>query len=421
MPRSAPLLRWKVEFLDRFTGALPNVQGQDSWKFLLTYLVPPLLYCLPFSLSLPGAIWRAIRPGPGVNRNGVRFLLLWFVGLFAFFTASTGKEWRYFLPALPPLFVLLGIELAAFFSPQRPPHVRMELWFARGIWIVTPLLLAAGVLGVQKWHGLRGAAEVDGLYTLGDVLAAYAVACLVLYAGIALATYLYIRRCESASFGTLVVMMWAAWAWIWPVMLPMIASQRPFVEFARTLRDPAVLPADLRPIVRNVGTHDSRIIWYSDLRPPRVIDQFQLLDEQHGRRDLGYEERRTGEEMVNALERPAPALFLASLPDYLLFLIKAPEELEKVGRKLPAVHLWAQSRYGLPDTQFVLFSNRPPPGPEPVLALPSKLRANLSKKGYVLPVPTTTPAVPGAISATQEVRPSAPPASLPAAVLESRP
>jgi 4-amino-4-deoxy-L-arabinose transferase-like glycosyltransferase len=111
--------KWRVEFLDRFTGELPNVADQQAdWKQYLTYLYVPLIYCLPFSLSLPAALLRGFRKTEGVSRDGAIFMLIWFFGLLAFFTAAAGKEMRYFLPALPPLFVLLGVELALLFDPR---------------------------------------------------------------------------------------------------------------------------------------------------------------------------------------------------------------------------------------------------------------------------------------------------------------
>ena len=45
---------------------------------------------------------------------------------FRFFTASTGKESRYFLPVMAPLYVMLGIELARFFDPHRRPNATRE-------------------------------------------------------------------------------------------------------------------------------------------------------------------------------------------------------------------------------------------------------------------------------------------------------
>ena len=138
------LAKWRVEFLDRYTGDLPNVEGQDSWAYLLFYLVPVAVYCLPFSLSIPAAVGRAFRRQPGVRRDGTLFMALWFFSLLVFFTASTGKELRYFLPALPPIFVLLGIELAALFDPQRQRSEVLVRLAAAAVLILLPVALIAG-------------------------------------------------------------------------------------------------------------------------------------------------------------------------------------------------------------------------------------------------------------------------------------
>ena len=74
---------------------------------------------------------------------------------------------------------------------------------------------------------------------------------------------------------------------------------------------------------------------------------------------------------MNRLSGSALALFVASRPDYLLFLLEAPARLVERGRSMPPVHLWLQSRVGTKDRHFVLFGNQPPPWPEPELTPPS--------------------------------------------------
>ena len=377
----AALAKWKVEFLDRFTGDLPNVKDQKKWWYYFSYLGPTALYCLPFTLSLPGALARAVRRRPGVNREGTLFMLIWFASLLAFFTASTGKEWRYFLPALPPLLVLLGIELAAFFDPQRRVAPRRTRTVAIILWCTLPSALIGGGFVLRAWFAFRGGAELAGWRDWGDVLWAYAVAAAIVVTGLSLAAWLYLRQRRYASFGLIVATMWVMWLWVWPNVMPLVMSQRAFIDFAQQLANPATLPSEQRPCLEQVGTQDSRIIWYSNLRFPRVIDQLALLKEQKGHRSLDYEIRRYGEEMVNRLERDEPVLFVAAFEDYCRFLYLAPGELAQKGRVMPRHYLWLQSRYGREDVHFVLFGNKPPPFPSPELRAPEKLRAKLVAAG----------------------------------------
>jgi 4-amino-4-deoxy-L-arabinose transferase-like glycosyltransferase len=371
----AAWLKWRVEFLDRFTGDLPNVAPQTQWKFYFTYLGPPALYCVPFTLSLPGALVRAFRRQPGANRDGLLFMAIWFLSHLAFFTVSVGKEWRYFLPALPPLFVLLGVELAAFFNPDRVPRPVRDRAGALAVWVLLPVGLAAGVFGLHYWYQRRGRLELEGVHTWSDVWQAYAVAAAILAAGFGLAAWLYVRRRGPASFGTIVATMWLTWLWAWPNVMPLMMSQRPFIDFAEQLADPARVAPALRPQLRNAGSQDSRIIWYSDVRIPRVIDQLELLAEQAGRRSLAYEIRRTAEEMLKGLAGDEPVLYVATLEDYDKLLRKAPAELARTEQTMPPTHLWLQTRYGAPKHQYVLFGNRPPPFAAPELRLPEEQKA----------------------------------------------
>jgi hypothetical protein len=362
------LAKWKVEFLDRYTGDLPNVEGQDSWKYLLFYLIPALVYCLPFALSLPVALVKAFRRLPGVRRDGTLFMAIWFLGLLVFFTASAGKEDRYFLPALPPLFVLLGIELADLFDPQRRRSEIMVRVATAAVFILLPLALIATGVGLHRWWELRGRLELEGLHQWRDVLLAYLGVALVLAAGFGTAAWLALRRRGNAAFGTMVATMWVMWLWAWPQLVPKLISQRPFIEFATQLRDR--VPPELRASMFDVATHEPRITWYGDIRFPRVIDQLALLAEEGGRRNRDYETRRTGEEIINKLSASQPALIVACLEDYVTLLAVAPQELAAAGRAMPASYLWLQTRYGDFKRQFVLFANRPPPWAEPELRIP---------------------------------------------------
>jgi 4-amino-4-deoxy-L-arabinose transferase-like glycosyltransferase len=383
--QSVALAKWKVEFWDRFTGDLPNVANQRDWIYLFTYLVPTVLYTLPFTLSLPGAMVRAARRTPGVDVNGSRFMLIWFFSLLAFFTASVGKEWRYFLPALPPLYVLLGIELSRVFDPDQAAATGLVRLSTLAVWTVLPTaFFAGGLIALYKWYERVGRLELEDLYTWSDIWPRYAVAAAILSGGFSLAAWWYRRGRKHWSFAGMVATMWIMWLWVWPYLMPVMAAQRPMVDFAQQLRQ--MVPPEWRPAMRHVGTHNSQIIWYSDLRYPRLLDQLKLLAEQGGRRSIEYEERRYGEELVNKLESSEPILLVATLSDFLRFLTRAPEALAQQGRSMPRHYLWLQSRYGGPQRQFVVFSNRPPPFEPPPLRLPEKLRARLKIAG---PSPAT--------------------------------
>ncbi len=386
------LQKWRVEFVDRYTGDLPNYAQQSYVGSFLLYFTPMLVYTLPYTLSLPAAISWAFRRREGLDQRAARFMLLWVGGLLVFFTASAGKEERYFLPAIPPLFVLLGVELSSLFDPARPRRVALVRLVTWKVWVVLPIALAVGgYFGLTTWWAQRGQYELAGWLDWDDVWPAFAVGGVLLYAGLAGAAWLYARGRISESFAALVVTMYVCWLWAWPKMVPLMLSQRPFIEFAQRLADPHVVPPGQRALLRNVGTHEPRVIWYSDLRFPRLIDQLELLAEQSGRRSLDYEKRRYGEEIVRRLESDEPVLLVASLADFWTLLTEAPPQLEAAGRPLPPLHLWIQSRYGRLDQQMVLFGNRPPAHGEPPLVLPEKQRRRLASLGSRWPLAVAPP------------------------------
>jgi hypothetical protein len=179
--------------------------------------------------------------------------------------------------------------------------------------------------------------------------------------------------------------MWAMWLWVWPNLLPKFMSQRPFTDFAAQLSDPARVPPELHPRLRQGRNQDSRIIWFGDVRFPRLIDQPAMLREQGGKRNLDYEIRRTGEEMVRGLQQAEPVLLVTSMRDFLTFLVAVPARLAAEGKTMPPIHLWLQPRYGGEDRQYVLFSSRPPPFPEPRLRLHDEVQAELIAKGNLTP------------------------------------
>ncbi len=86
---------------------------QEVW-----YFVPILLVgILPWIAALPGAIADGWRARPAQRFQPQRFLLVWAVLVFAFFSASSSKLASYILPIFPALAALAGLHLAG--SPRR--------------------------------------------------------------------------------------------------------------------------------------------------------------------------------------------------------------------------------------------------------------------------------------------------------------
>jgi 4-amino-4-deoxy-L-arabinose transferase-like glycosyltransferase len=249
------------------------------------------LFTMPYALSLPGAFVRAARQKTGVNRRGVAFLVIWFVSLLIFFTASIGKETRYFLPAMPPLFVLLGIELAMFFDPARRPTPRRDQIGFWSVVVLAPAGALAGGFGVLKWY------KQIGRFDLFD---------------------------------------WQQ-----------------------------------RAALRQIAQQESRVIWYSDVRFPRIVDQLELLEMQGGQRSREVETRIVFDEMVRRLAAPELALLVAWRSDYVRFMTEGSRALAEQGREMPPVHVWMLSRLGRPKTAMIVFGNQPPPWPEPDVDLPA--------------------------------------------------
>jgi 4-amino-4-deoxy-L-arabinose transferase-like glycosyltransferase len=359
--------KWVVEFFDRFTGNLPNVREQQTdWRLYFLYPGVALVFTVPFCLSLPQAIWRGFSSASGIHPRGRWFLLIWFFTLLAFFTAAAGKETRYFLPAMPPLFVLLGVELAAFFDPQRRAAPKLD---RAALWAVCVLAPVGAIGGGVFLRRLSDELSGYGVLEWGALGPAYTVTAGLVVVGVVLAAVFYTLRREGASFAALVGTMWAAFLYAWPNLMPVVASQAAFKDFAAQLRE---LPPEYRSSLRQIAHQDARIIWYSDVRFPRVMDQLELLRRQGGRRSREAELRIVGEEMVRQIESDELVLFVSSPEDYALFHLRAPEELAAVGRKMPRTYPWLVARKGRPHQRYIVYGNRPPPWPPPELPLSKK-------------------------------------------------
>jgi len=364
--------KWRVEYLDRLTGDLPNVDEQKQWFFYLMYVGVALLLSIPWALSVPQALVRAFRRDPEVEPRGQAFLLCWFLGMFAFFTYATGKETRYFLPAMPPLFALLGIELSHFFSPARPARRRLDNLGFLAVLVLTPAALYGVFRLLRKWFE---ATVTEGMFTWAEFWPAAAAGLGILGLGIVVSAALYRARREHASFGALVLTMWLTWMWVWPNLMPMLQSQAPFRDFAAQIRER--LSPEQQAALRQIAHQDPRYIWYSGVRFPRIVDQLELLEMQGGRRDVEQEAMIILKELVHQLRTDPNSLFVISPDHYLAFRALGPEVLARNGAQMPEHHVWIIASQGRLDRRYLVIGASPPPWPEP--ALPAPFHAQIER------------------------------------------
>jgi 4-amino-4-deoxy-L-arabinose transferase-like glycosyltransferase len=371
------LAKWKVEYIDRFTGDLPNVEQQEGVEFLFMYLAVPLIFCLPYSLSLPGAVVRGLKPPRDVSRDGTWAMLLWFVGLLLFFTASTGKEWRYFLPGLPPLFVLLGIELAWLFDPRRPGNQRLEQIAGAIIAVGVPLGFGVAIWALGTWwYPLVGAPSG---FDLGAVLLPAVVLGLIFSAGAVASVLLFVRGARHAAFGALVLTMWGAWLWLWPNLMPYMVSQVAFKDIAQQMQQR--LTPEMRADLYQLGAQDPRIMWYGDVQFPRLIDQLDLLALQDGQRDKRREVMIYAREILARFRSPERTLLVGTIRDYVAYL-RVRDVARRKEIEVPTSYRWLVPQRGRLDRYTVVFSNQPPPWPEP--ELPARVQEKLAEQSLEL-------------------------------------
>jgi hypothetical protein len=137
------------------------------------YFVPIILVGLmPWTLALFGALRRAVRRVPDLHFQPQRFLLVWCVVVFAFFSVSSSKLVPYILPIFPALAALIGA-----WWMQASPRTRQWqalFWVPVGLAVVTaaPFLV---MLGDAQMPVEMFAAWVPWLIAAGLVIAAAAL------------------------------------------------------------------------------------------------------------------------------------------------------------------------------------------------------------------------------------------------------
>ena len=159
---------------EHFERFLTKAHGryQPAW-----YFVPILLIgMLPWLTALAPGLVRGWRLQPGKRFQPERFLLVWIVLVFVFFSASSSKLASYILPIFPAWALLIGRYLA-----ESPQAIRWQAAFATVVGI--------GALCLTPWVTRFANTEVPlelylnyqpWLYAGGGLLAASGVAAWIL-------------------------------------------------------------------------------------------------------------------------------------------------------------------------------------------------------------------------------------------------
>lgn len=159
------------EHFERFLTKGHN-RYQPAWFFLPILLVG----LLPWLSLLPGALKDAWSKGSAKRFDVRRFLLVWSVLIFAFFSVSSSKLPSYILPIFPALALLMGERLAAmprasFFRHLLPwpflgaaallgalfvvrlknPEQDLEMWLAYREWLITAAVTLIAGSAIALW------------------------------------------------------------------------------------------------------------------------------------------------------------------------------------------------------------------------------------------------------------------------------
>ena len=147
-------------------------RAADPWSHQrpFPYYFVNLPWCaFPWFLLFLTGCWHLVVSTKQEDRRPVVFLFVWFVFVFAMFTASASKRQVYLLPLLPAAALIVGKLVAdcAFRPPAVPVPRRLGVPLVLTGAIVA-VVGAAGVIG-----GIWGRPYLEGRNLGGDVLEAY--------------------------------------------------------------------------------------------------------------------------------------------------------------------------------------------------------------------------------------------------------
>jgi hypothetical protein len=225
------------ENLSRFTG------GSGHSHPIYYYTSYLFLQSLPWSLFLPVLLWDLFRNGLRNNNEGVLFLKLWFLVMFAFFSISVGKRTVYLLPIYPALALLFA---AWFYDSIEPRGVRLLIYRAislcAGFTGAVLLVITLGALWShdQGWffvpiEGLLKPKDRANLVAVRHQLDNFGwpftlVALLAAALWLSLTRSLWLGRMRAFAHQLVLVSVLDGFV-SWAVVMPVIAADRSYRDF----------------------------------------------------------------------------------------------------------------------------------------------------------------------------------------------
>jgi 4-amino-4-deoxy-L-arabinose transferase-like glycosyltransferase len=165
------------EHVQRFLESTEH--GWGPWFFILIVIVGtwPWLYFAPLAFAA-----RSTYEGDSSrDRGALRFLAIWFLVVFVFFSIPRSKLGEYILPALPPIAILAGTGLDRLRQmPRKRIHRLLGSFSAINL---VPLIIVGAVLALRLPLKLADKLISDGVVLVLILAASSAAIWLAAYAG----------------------------------------------------------------------------------------------------------------------------------------------------------------------------------------------------------------------------------------------
>jgi 4-amino-4-deoxy-L-arabinose transferase-like glycosyltransferase len=185
-------------FLGQNLGYFTSAESRHPEPFYFYLLVlPGLLF--PWTSLLPLAIYRPLWDAESRSRDPIRFLLLWVIVPFLFFSVAVSKLETYLLPLFPALALLIALVWDELLTTSNAALRRGLLWFHLPLAGVSVAVVVYLCLDPPLEKSLRYGIDLTVLFALAVPIAVFLMASLWL---------LWSRRfaaCLAALAGVMVI------------------------------------------------------------------------------------------------------------------------------------------------------------------------------------------------------------------------